>query len=206
MQRGLLVCVVGAALLLGASARVYGQTPVYYLHNEASGHTGAAKALKTVGPDIQQTITLQSTNLKQQSNTAINISSFGTPMGVPNRAGSIPAGSTITFNLLMRVTSLPNIGSAVYPRGQVYLNSTFGTSLCVGTGSQALTLVFAWYQFSCSVGSSIPMAASDVFVLAVRVYISGSMPNKNAFAELNIEANADSRVEIPNPMPSISSI
>jgi hypothetical protein len=87
------------------------QTTPYYLHNETSGDF-CCRALKTIGPDGPVTV-LQSGDLKNHGiGVELLTPPFQTLAGSPNLGGTIPAQSTVTFNLWMRKTS--NWG-VIYP-------------------------------------------------------------------------------------------
>ena len=176
MQRGLLVCVVGAALLVGASARVYGQTTVYHLHKELSLINSANKQLKTIGPEpgVPQTA-FQTINLKNNSgNVARIIANFETQTGVPGRAGTIAAGSTVSLTLWMKITALPASGS-IYPHATIQLNNAASPYLCIAGGPftpvAALTTTLASYTFSCTTSSAIVMTTSDRFFVTVNAWL-----------------------------------
>jgi IPT/TIG domain len=213
MQRGLIVCVVGAALLVGAAARAYGQTTVYHLHKELSAINSANKQLKTIGPEpgVPQTA-FQTINLKNSiANSPFLIANFETQSGVPGRAGTIAPLSTVSLTLLMKITALPNQGSNIKPNATIRLNSATGPYLCDAGGPyttvSALTTTLAAYTFSCTTGTSaISMTASDRFFVTVNAWLAGSAGNHNLFGELDVETNADSTVTLPNPAPSITSL
>jgi YD repeat-containing protein len=210
MQRGLLTCVVGAALVVGASARVYGQT-VYHLHKELSLINSANKQLKTIGPEsgVPQTA-FQTVNLKNNSgNVARIIANFETQTGVPGRAGTIASGSTLSLTLRMKITALPASGN-IYPHATIQLNNASSPYLCIAGGPftpvAALTTTLAWYTFSCTTSSAVVLTTSDRFFVTVNAWLAGNAGNHNLFGELDVETNADSTVTIPNPAASITSL
>jgi YD repeat-containing protein len=202
--------VLTAGLLLTNALSVSAQsTTVYHLHKEASLINSANKQLKATGPDATQTA-LQTANLKGSSgNFSSPIANFETQTGVPGLSGVIPANSTVTFALNMKVTSLPSSGS-IYPYVVLTLNSASGQFLC-GRGQQdgltALTTTLSLQSFTCTTGASaISVATSDRFFLQVNVWIAGTVGNHNTNGELDIETGADSTVTVPNPVPSITSL
>src|SRR5262249_25421588 len=92
------------------------------------------------------------------------------------------------------------------PRVKLYLNSTSGTQICVGTGS-ALTTSLTSFSFNCPVNSNITINSSDIFVLWVGVNLSATT-NKSVKAQLNVDSTAnDSKIVVPamTPAPSITS-
>ncbi|HZI55531.1 MAG TPA: hypothetical protein VFF39_02085, partial [Verrucomicrobiae bacterium] len=78
------------------------QTATYHLHKEASAITAADDKLLTAGPD--GTSLAITTALTGKAAGEYLIKEFETQTGVPNTAGVIPAGSTLTFNVFMRKT------------------------------------------------------------------------------------------------------
>ena len=110
------------------------QTATYHLHKEASTSSGLDQ-LKTAGPDAAS-FALQTANLNGSAAGEKLVKEFDTQAGVPNAAGVIPSGSTLTFSLWMKKTA--NLGAMV-PRAKVKLNTTSGTSFCTATGATALT-------------------------------------------------------------------
>ena len=195
--------------LFGGAVTSFAQAPTtYHLHKEASTINTANKQLRTSGPDASQTA-FQTVNLKNSSgNFASLIANFETQTGVPNRAGTIAAGSTVTFTLRMKVTALPSSGS-LYAYAKLRLNSASGTELCHAGGQDgtvsALTTTLTWYTFACAPGSAVSMTASDRFFLEADVWIAGTVGNHNLYGELDVETGADSTVTIAPHITSLGS-
>src|SRR5262249_44941745 len=178
-------------------------TTTYHLHKELSG---TIKLLKpAIGPDASQTA-FQTTNLKGSAgNFSSPITTFISPSGGTGLAGVIPANSTVSFSLYMKVTSLPSSGS-IYPYVILTLNSAAGQLVCSRgqqDGAPALTTSLSQpVSFTCTTGSSaVPIATTDQFFLQVNVWVAGTVGTHNTFGELDIETNADSTVTVPNPVP-----
>jgi len=89
--------------VLVLATQVQAQTATYHLHNEASSTPGNYQ-LKTTGPDTA-TVAVQSADLKNAATGEYFIRTFDTQAGVPNAAGTIPSGSTVTFTLWMKKTA-----------------------------------------------------------------------------------------------------
>jgi YD repeat-containing protein len=207
-RRALVIAVVVFVAGIPSTARAQATT-VYHLHAEASLiPSSTAKQLKTAGPDAAQTA-LQSPNEKGAAgNFAVVIANFETQAGVPNRAGTIAAGSVVSFTLRMKVTRLPGSGS-IYPHVVLRLDTSTGPELCrrgQQDGLAALTTTLTPYTFTCTTGSAVTMTTSSRFFLETGVWIAGNTGNQNLFAELDIETNADSTVTAPNPAPAITSL
>src|SRR5215207_6095842 len=95
------------ALLHSAQA----QTDTYRLHKEASTTSGLFQ-LKTAAPD-GTSLAIQSANLRNVAAGEYLVKEFDTQAGVPGAAGSIPAGSTVTFSVWMRKSTA---GGPLFPR------------------------------------------------------------------------------------------
>src|SRR5215208_5282172 len=156
-----------AALVLGmmaVSATASAQTTVYYLHNEAS-LINAAKQLKKTGPDVAQ-VALQTANLKGLSgNYQVRIAYFEAQTNAPLLAGTLPAGSLISFSLRMKNSRVITTTAHIYPYALLRLNTSTGPVLCGrGQGFQetpALTATLATYTFTCLTQSTITTVGSE---------------------------------------------
>jgi hypothetical protein len=194
------------AALLGSVAATHAQT-TYHLHNEASTTSGL-KQLKTGAPDVAS-VALLTSNLKSTSNGEKLIEDFDTQAGVPGVAGVIPTGSTVTFQMWMRKTA--NVGT-LFPRGKLLLNSAAGTSLCVATGTTAITTTLTKYTISCTTTANVTLTASSRFFVWAGANMTAGSTTTNFMAELDLEGtlngNFDTQVSIPNPVPvpSVSGI
>jgi YD repeat-containing protein len=159
--------------------------------------------LKTANPDAAS-LAIQTVNLKNKATGEYLIKAFDTQSGVPNASGIIASGSTITFSVWMKATGTS--GSMV-PRVKLNLNSATGTSLCVVTGTTALTTTLTKYTLVGTVPANVTLTTSDRFYIWVGVNLTAS-PTANNFAELDVEGtlngNFDSSVVIPVPPPSPS--
>jgi len=136
------------------------------------------------------------------------IKAFDTQSGEPNASGVITAGSTVSFTLWMRKTGNPG---TMLPRVKLNLNSSAGTSICVVTGTTALSTTLTKYTLTGTVLPNVSMTAIDRFYLWVGVNLTAS-PNSNNQAELDVEGtlngNYDSQINVPLPIasPSITSL
>jgi hypothetical protein len=195
----LVVAVAACVSLFAVAAPANAQT-TYHLHNEAST-TAGLKQLKTAGPDVAS-VPLQTANLKSTATGEKLVEDFDTQAGVPGVAGVIPSGSTITFQVWMKKTA--NVGT-LFPRAKLLLNSAAGTSLCVATGTSALTTTLTKFTISCNTTANVTLVpASRYFVWAGANMTAGSTTT-NFAAELDVEGtlngNFNSQVAIPNPVP-----
>jgi len=123
-----------AAFIVGMLSAATGEAQVatWHLHNEASTTSGF-KQLKSAGPDVAQA-TLQTAALQGVGTGEKQIAQFDTASGVPNTAGKIPTGATVSAVVWLRKTA--NFGT-MFPRIKVYLNSSGGSSICTATGDRA---------------------------------------------------------------------
>jgi YD repeat-containing protein len=190
-------CVLFAALLPAAA---HAQSAMlYHLHREQSKTNGLFQ-LRPADPDANATSI--SFDLRNQPANEYLVKAFDTVAGVPNAAGIIPAGSTVSVTLWMRKTSA---AGTMYPRAKLRLNSTTGPAVCVATGASPLTTTIASYTLTCSSTANVTMATSDRFYLWAGVNLT-TAPGSNAVkAELDIEGtlngNYDSQVLAPLPIP-----
>src|SRR5215213_1846420 len=198
----------GFCLLFSLSVAVTAtaQTATYRLHREASTTTNLFQ-LKPANPDATL-LANQSANLKSVAAGEYVIKQFDTQSGVPNAAGTIPAGSTITFELWLRKTTT---SGTMFPRAKLNLNSAAGTLLGTATGTSALTNTLTKYTFTTTTSANVVMTASDRFYLWVGVNLT-TAPTTNTTAELDIEGatggNYDSLITVPLPVsaPAITNV
>lgn len=201
-----IVVAVCLGLLSLASAPALAQT-TYHLHNETST-TSAAKQLRTAGPDAS-TVAIQTANLRSTATGEKAIQDFDTQAGIPGMAGTLPSGSTLTFQLWMRKTA--NVGT-LFPRARVYLDNASGTVFCTATGTTGLTTTLTKYTISCNTSTAIIMTTSSRLYLRVAANMTAGSTSTNFAAELDIEgtlnASADSQFSIPSvvPTPAISGL
>jgi YD repeat-containing protein len=177
----------------------HAQSVTYRLHREASS-TANLFQLKTATPDAA-ILAIQSANLKNVATGEYIIKAFDTQAGVPNAAGVITAGSSVTVELWMLKTAS---AGTMFPRVKLNLNSAAGTSICVLTGTTALTTTLTKYTLTGTVPANVTMSASDRFYLWVGVNLTAATSVNNK-AELDVEGtvngNYDSRITIPLPTP-----
>ena len=128
-----LLLVVGA--WCAASPSLYRATTTYHLHAEASTTSGWS-LLAAPGPDAAAS-SFQSANLQSAATGEKLVRELDTASGVPNIIGTIPSGTTVTFQVWMRKTA--SLGTMV-PRAKLRRNNAGGTSLCTATGATALRL------------------------------------------------------------------
>src|SRR5215213_2455084 len=205
MARTGLKILASLTLFLALAAAARAQTVTYRLHREASTTTGLFQ-LKTAAPDAAS-LAIQSANLKSVAAGDYIVKAFDTQAGVPGSAGSIPAGSTVTFSVWMKKSTT---GGTMFPRAVLRLNTAAGTLLATGTGTTALTSTLTKYTFSVNTASDISMTASDRLYVWVGVNLTAA-PTTNTTAELDVEGtsggNYDSTVAVPLPKrPSVSGL
>lgn len=173
-----------------------GTIGTFHLHKEASSTSGLFQ-LTTSGPD-GTSLAIQTVDLKNQSVGEKLIKAFDTQSGVPNTAGAILSGSTVSFTLWMKKTA--NVGT-MYPRAKVFLNNSGGTNLCTTTGTSAIGTTLTKYTLSCTTSADIPTTASDRFYLWVGVNLTAGSTTTTFNAELDVEGtlngNYNSLVSIP---------
>ena len=191
-------------LLMAVAA--HAQTVTYRLHREASTTTNQFQ-LKTANPDAA-ILAIQSANLKSVATGEYIIKAFDTQAGVPNAAGVITAGSTVSVDLWMLKTAS---AGTMFPRVKLNLNSTAGASIITITGTTALTTTLTKYTLTGTVPANVTMTAADRFNLWVGVNLTATTSVNNR-AELDIEGtvngNYDSliTVPLPTPPPAITSL
>ena len=183
------------------AGRSNAQTATYHLHKEASSTSGLDQ-LKTAGPD-GTTASLLTSNLQNAAVGEYVIQGFDTQSGVPNAAGVIPSGSTVTFTLWMNKTA--NVGT-MYPRAKLLLNSSSGTPLCTATGTTAVSTTLKKLAISCTTSANITMTASDRFYLWTGINLTTGSSTSAFQGNLNIEGslngNYDSQIVVPLPLPA----
>jgi YD repeat-containing protein len=199
--RILFTSILMSALALGVRA----QTVTYRLHKEASTTTGLFQ-LKAANPD-GTSLAIQSANLKGVAAGEYLVKAFDTQAGVPGAAGTIPAGSTISFSLWMRKTTT---GGTLLPRAKLRLNNATGALFGAATGATALTSTLAKYTFTTTTTANVTLTAADRFYVWVGVNLTAA-PTTNTTAELDVEGttggNYDSLVTVPLPVrPQINSL
>src|SRR5262249_47310183 len=145
------------AFFVCESKHVFGQTTYYA--RDISG----AFSLTTTAPN-GSAITLSSQDIKNLNPGEFIIQQFPTASGVPGTAGVLLSGSTVTFNLWMKVTSTKVSG---FPRTKLFLDSTSGTQLCTSTGTTALTTTLTHYVLTCTTSANVYLGVSDTFLLWV---------------------------------------
>ncbi len=191
---------------LGFAVVTQAQTATYRLHREASS-TANLFQLKTANPDAA-ILDVQSINLKNVAVGEYIVKAFDTQSGVPNSSGVVVSGSSVTFSLWMKKTAT---AGTMFPRVKLNLNSAAGSSICVVTGTTALTTTLTKYTLNGTVPANVSMATSDRFYLWVGVNLTATTGVNNK-GELDIEGtlngNYDSliTVPLPTPPPSISNL
>src|SRR2546430_6238745 len=192
------------AFMVTGTARA--QTATYHLHS-ASSTTSGLLQLTTAGPNPPSSALL-SANLRGLATGEYVIKQFDTQTGDPNVSGVIPSGSTLSFTLWIRSTG--NQGT-MFPRTKLNLNSATGTSLCIATGTTALTTTLSAYTISCNTTANVTMASTDRFYLWVGINLTKTA-NTNFNGELDIEGtlngNYDSQTTVPlsTPSPTLRSL
>ena len=184
----------------------HAQSVTYRLHREASSTTNLFQ-LKTANPDAA-ILAVQTANLKNVATGEYIIKAFDTQAGVPNAAGVITAGSSVSFSLWMMKTAS---AGTMFPRVKLNLNSAAGASIITLTGTTALTTTLTKYTLTGTVPANVTMAASDRFYLWVGVNLTGTTSVNNR-GELDIEGtvngNYDSLITVPLPTlpPAITNL
>lgn len=176
----------------------------FHLHKNPEGTAGTSLMLGA-GPN-DGSYPLQSDNfIDAAANTQRVVYRFKTHVGSPNLSGVILPGSTVTFSLWMRKTSM--VGT-LRPAAALYLNEASpGTLLCqVGsTVPYELTTTLAKYTFSCNVADARAITTSDRFYLEAAAWVDSGPGNHNLYVRVQVEGHAggehDSTVVVPSPSP-----
>lgn len=202
MRQSLLRFLLTLAVLVGgALTPLFAQT-TYHLHDDSG-----TLQLKTANPDTAA-VALSSQDIKNLSPGEFIINQFPTAAGVPGTAGVILSGSTVTFNLWMKVTST---AVSSFPRAKLFLDSTSGTQLCAKTGTTALTTTVTKYTLSCTTSANITLTASDTFLLWVG-FNTSTKTTSSLIGQVDVEGTLnghyDSTVAVPAivPPPSITNL
>lgn len=181
----------------------------YHLHGETSSTTGLFQ-LKTINPD-RASLAIQTVDLKGTSGGEFLVKEFDTQANVPNVAGVIPRGVTLSFTLYMKSTAA---FGTLQPRARVRLNNASGVLLCEATGPTGITTTLAPYTLSCTTGSQVTVTNTDRIYLWVGVNVpsTGLPGNHSVKGELDIEGNTaptyDSSFSMPGvvPPPTLTSL
>src|SRR6266568_1875997 len=190
-----------AVVVGGTLTPLFAQT-TYHLHDDSG-----TLQLKTAGPDTAA-LALSSQDIINLNPGEFVVRQFPTASGVPGTTGVILSGSTVTFNVWMKVTST-NVSS--FPRAKLFLNSTGGTQFCTATGTTALTTTLTQYVLSCTTSANISLSASNTFLLWVG-FNTSTRTTSSLVGQVEVEGtlngNYDSTVVVPAivPPPSIASL
>jgi hypothetical protein len=174
------------------------------MHDEDGSNYGTF-ALETIPPDIG-TVTRQTIDFRRSNGPllALSMGVWTTIVGVPGRAGTIPAGSVVTFTLWMRKTSSYGI---VYPYASLATIESLDVNLqpkafvCSATGDTALDTTLHAYVFACTSTQSIAMDSTDRLVLFAGCSITSMPGNKSIAVDLAFEGSTPSGVVAPDPIP-----
>lgn len=192
-------CVLIGLALLSFSDRLWAQTATYHLHMENSSTSGLLQ-LRPSPPDsgvIKSTL-----NLRNKTPGEYLIKAFDTQAGVPNQAGTIAPGTTVSFTLWMRKDAR---AGTMYPRAKLLLNSATGTPLCTATGTTALNDANnpTKYILSCTTTAAVTVNTSDRYYLWIGVNLTSGPGRTNVNGEVSIEGtpngNYDSHIVVPLP-------
>jgi hypothetical protein len=104
-------------LLAALDGSANGQGATFHLHGETSSTAGLLQ-LGSAPPD-SATITLESAELRNSAAGEHLVQAFDTQSGVPNRSGTIAAGSSITVTLWMRKSAS---FASMFPAAKLRLN------------------------------------------------------------------------------------
>ena len=140
---------------------------IYYLDSIWSGDSGAAWLLDPAGPQGTLQNQYSFPNLSGQPLGEYFTTDFRTTPGVPNVTGTITAGSLIYFNLWMATNTTQ---AQMYARAKLYLNSTSGSLVCVGTSTYPINTSGNPNNpqnilFNCQVPSDVSIGPGDRFYL-----------------------------------------
>ncbi|HEX6047587.1 MAG TPA: IPT/TIG domain-containing protein [Pyrinomonadaceae bacterium] len=195
--------VLPIALLLIIAGAAEAQVSTYYLHRENSTINTSNMQLKTASPDAAS-LTLQSSELRNQPAGEYVIKTFETQANVPNIGGVIPAGSTLLFRIYFDKTADAGAMQALV---KVTKNTATGTSICNAFGPSLSTSRFL-LTFQCVTSAAVTFAASDRFFAWVGVNLTTGPGSTRVKAELSFEQTWDSRMTLtlPTPEPSITNL
>jgi len=175
----------------------------YYLHVEDGSNYGTF-ALEATPPDTA-TVVLQSIDFRRNKGPLLNVLSgvWSTLVGVPSCAGTIPAGSVVTFSFWMRKTSSYGI---VFPYASLATVESLDVNLqpkafiCSATGGTALDTTLRAYTFSCISTETVVMDSTDRLLLFAGYSITLMPGNTSMKVELDFEGSTDSLVVAPKVM------
>jgi len=108
------------------------ETATYHFHQDNSSTSGL-RQLQTANPN-SSSVTLQSINLKNQPTGEYVIKEFDTQAGVPNLAGTIASGATVSVSVWVEKTG--NWGTI--PKAKIRLNGPPGTRSAMRQGRRSL--------------------------------------------------------------------
>jgi YD repeat-containing protein len=188
------VVVTVAGLVSNGSTFLVLDAVTYHLHKEPSDINRLLR-LRAAAPDSAAT-TVQSGNIGNATGETA-VKAFLTDSGVPGVAGSIPAGTPLSFTLYMRKTTGNGV---IYPRVRARLNSDTGALLCQATGTTPLSSIATRYVLSCTT-TAITMTSTDRIYVWVGMNVT-TAPGGNTRGELSIEGangGTDSLVTLQIP-------
>ncbi len=195
--------------LLAAADAAAQTTFTYHLHAEQTiSYDG--RDLRAAGPD--RPIALLSTAVSPTMvGTTTWMRTFQLPPLEP-LSGAMPAGTTITFTLWMRLSHARGV---VFPAAAAtnMFPGGFGGSTgpyrhyCSASSSTPLTTTLAPYTFSCTVPAAVPIDPTDRFTLWVAFATQSYTPAKGRNGGMNVDLGiegtllgaADSRLAIAVP-------
>ncbi|HEU4890868.1 MAG TPA: carboxypeptidase regulatory-like domain-containing protein [Vicinamibacterales bacterium] len=194
------------ALVLSVGLARAQSTTTYHIHNETLPAIG--KVISLAPPDAASVFVLSP---ELNGKTSGSITNFAFHSSVEfQQTTTVPAGSTVTYKIWMRKTTV---------NGRLAASASLGTTIdfnnrvefCRGTATAELTTAQALYTFSCTTSAAISISPTRELSLIVSVKANANI-NKTVKAELAIEGafqgQYDSRVDTPIPPapPAISTV
>jgi YD repeat-containing protein len=201
-RRARTVAILAAVAITAIAGRAQAQT-TYHLHNEPSG---SRKLLQTANPDVAS-VAIQTANLHGTGTGEKLIKEFDTQAGVPNLGGVIPSGSTVTFRIWIKRTGS---GGTLRPLLKLFLNNSSGTLLCSATSTTAIGTSFGANPTTlmCNTSANVTLVSTSRFYAWIGANMTADS-STSFVAEVDIEGTAsgnfDSRIDIPNVRPAITS-
>jgi hypothetical protein len=163
---------------------------VYHLHDEQTiSYDG--RDLRAEGPDRGSTA-LATAVTQTMVGTTTTMRIFQLPPGEPAVGPTMPAGSTVTFTLWMRITEARGVvfpaaaATNMYPGGWSGSTGPY-QSYCSTWTPTPLTTALTPYTFSCTIPAAVPIDPTDRFTLWVAFATQSYTPAKGKRGGMSVE-------------------
>jgi hypothetical protein len=162
----------------------------YHLHDEQTiSYDG--RDLRTEGPDRPTAVLATAVNTTMVGTTT-TMRIFQLPSNEPALGAAMPANSTVTFTLWMRISEARGV---VYPAAattNMYPGGWTGSTgpyrhYCSAWLPTPLTTTLTPYTFSCSIPAAVPIDPTDRFTLWVAFVTQSFTPAKGKRGGMAVE-------------------